>query len=161
MRSLYNGFVSCFYPDVNALAEEYRCWSHASGHYYKIPDEARFVDRVCDLLVMEHDDELWLASGTPGRWLELGNKIAVNGAHTVFGEVSYTLQPGARSETIEADVQLPSRSCKEIWFFVRAPYAKPIKQVTVNGQVWQHWDVDRQAVLVPQQGEKVHIQVTY
>ena len=58
IRNIYNAMVSCLYPDVNAFTEEYRTWVHGSGPFYKIPDEARFVHRVCALLVMEVGDEL-------------------------------------------------------------------------------------------------------
>ena len=50
IRNIYNNFVACLYPDVNTLTEEYRMWSHASGPFYKSPDEARFVNRLRDML---------------------------------------------------------------------------------------------------------------
>jgi hypothetical protein len=65
IRNLYNSMVACLYPDVNAFTEEYHKWGVGSGPMYKTPDEARFVNRVIDLLAMEAGDELWLASGTP------------------------------------------------------------------------------------------------
>jgi hypothetical protein len=161
LRSLYNNFVSCLYPDVNALVEEYRSWEHGSGHFYKVPDEARFVDRVCDLLVMENGNELWLAPGTPERWLEAGRKIELRNANTIFGKVSYTLKLGVRPETIEAELLLPSRPVEKIWLFVHAPFHKPIKRVVINDREWHNWDAKRQAILVPQDGERTHIVVIF
>jgi len=161
LRNLYNDFVSCLYPDVNMLVEEYRCWKHGSGHFYKIPDEARFVNRVCDLLVLEVGEELWLAPGTPRRWLEPGQKIEIHQAHTFFGVVSFTLQYGDQPETIEAHVSLPTRPCQTIRLFVRAPFDKPIKAVSVNGAAWNQWDAAEQMVIVPQRERTVHIQIKY
>src|SRR5439155_21089583 len=53
IRNLYNNFVACHYPEVNAFTEEYHQWIHGSGPFYKVPDEARFVNRVRDALVRE------------------------------------------------------------------------------------------------------------
>jgi hypothetical protein len=69
IRTLYNDFVSCFYPDVNVFTEEYHQWGHGSGPFYKTPDEARFVHRMRDMLVLEEGDILWLAAGAPRRWV--------------------------------------------------------------------------------------------
>jgi hypothetical protein len=62
IRGLYDNFVSCLYPDVNAHTEEYREWGHGSGPFYKCPDEARFISQVFDLLIVEKNDEIWLAA---------------------------------------------------------------------------------------------------
>ena len=40
IRNLYNDFVACYYPSVNAFTEEYHQWRSPSGPFYKIPDEA-------------------------------------------------------------------------------------------------------------------------
>ena len=69
IRDLYNDFVSCYYPDVNVFIEEYRQWRSPSGPFYKVPDEARFVTRLRDLLVREEGTDLWLASGMTGSWI--------------------------------------------------------------------------------------------
>ncbi len=65
IRGIYNAMVSCLYRDVNLFTEEYRRWGVGSGRLYKVPDEARFLNRVCDLLSIESGDELWLAPGIP------------------------------------------------------------------------------------------------
>jgi hypothetical protein len=56
IRNLYNDFVACYYPSVNAFTEEYRQWRSPSGPFYKVSDEAKFVNRVRDLLVREEGD---------------------------------------------------------------------------------------------------------
>src|SRR5260370_41207805 len=70
IRGIYDNFVACLYSDVNAFTEEYHQWRFGSGPFYKIPDEARFVNRLRDMLALEDGDALWLAGGTPRRWLE-------------------------------------------------------------------------------------------
>ena len=97
IRSMYNNFVACLYPDANAFTEEYRQWSHASGPFYKTPDEARFVNRIRDTLALEEGDALYLASGVPRRWLESPAGIRVDRIATYFGPVSYTHEARIRA----------------------------------------------------------------
>ena len=94
IRTMYNGFFSCLYPEVHTLTEEYREWKHASGPFYKSPDEARFVNRLRDALVLEVGDELWLAVGTPRRWLASGPGVRVDRLNSYFGPLGYSLAAG-------------------------------------------------------------------
>ena len=161
IRTLYNDFVAVLYPDINQFTEEYRMWQHASGPFYKIPDECRFISQVCDLLVMKNEDELWLANGVPKLWLEPGQKIELKKAYTEYGSLTYTLQAGNTSETIEANIKLPEMACSKILLFVRAPFQKPIRRVTINGQEWKQWDSDKESVVIPQTTKNVHVSVFY
>jgi hypothetical protein len=161
IRGLYDNFVSCLYPDVNAHTEEYREWGHGSGPFYKCPDEARFISQVIDLLIVEKNEEIWLAAGTPRRWLEAGQKIELNRARTDYGEVSYLLRPGKQPETIEADIRLPEAPCSKILLFVRSPFQKPIRHVTINGTEWNEWDADKESVVIPQITKNVRVSISY
>ncbi len=161
IRGLYDNFVSCLYPDINAHTEEYREWGHGSGPFYKCPDEARFISQVCDLLYVEKEGELWLAAGTPRRWLEAGQKIELKRAQTEYGEVSYSLRPGESPETIIADIQLPENACSEIVLFVRSPFQKPIRHVTINGEEWKDWDAVKESIVIPQSNKTVQVAVSY
>ncbi|MEJ7678383.1 MAG: hypothetical protein WKG06_11090 [Segetibacter sp.] len=161
IRGLYDNFVSCLYPDINAHTEEYHEWGHGSGPFYKCPDEARFISQVCDLLVVENKDALWLAAGTPRRWLEAGQNIELKKAQNEYGEVSYSLHQGKMPETIEAAIQLPVKACRQVLLFVRSPFAKPIKKVTVNGHDWREWNADKEFIVVPQTVKNVLITVSY
>jgi hypothetical protein len=80
IRNLYNDFVACYYPTVGIFTEEFRQWRSPSGPFYKFPDEAKFTHRLRDLLVHEYNNELYLASGTPERWLAPGQEITVTRA---------------------------------------------------------------------------------
>lgn len=162
VRSLYNAMASCLYRDVNAFTEEYRRWGIGSGPMYKIPDESRFVNRVCDLLVMESGNELWIAPGTPRRWLEPGNIIKLNNAETIFGSVCYEMHQGIAPQTIEATINLPQKYAPQrVLLFVRAPFDKRIKSVQVNGKEWDDWDQAREAVTLPAEGKQLEVTVNY
>ena len=161
LRGLYDNFVSCLYPDINAHTEEYREWGRGSGPFYKCPDEARFISQVYDLLIVEKNEEIWLAAGTPRRWLEAGQNIQLNRAQTEYGEVSYTLKPGESDESVVADIQLPSAACSKLVLFVRAPFQKNIRSVTINGKEWSDWDAAKESIVIPQGDKNVRVIVMY
>ncbi|MGC8794442.1 MAG: hypothetical protein ACP5U2_13740, partial [Bryobacteraceae bacterium] len=142
IRSLYNNFVSCYYPSVNVFTEEYRRWVHPSGPFFKVADEAKFVDRLRDLLVTELEGDLLLAAGVPERWLQAGREIVVNRAPTYFGPVSYRFC--SEKDRVTVQVTLPGRTpYRDAWLYARLPQGAPLGKVTVNGKLWK--DVDRQA----------------
>jgi hypothetical protein len=162
LRNIYNAMTSCMYPDVTAFTEEYRRWGVGSGPMYKIPDEARFVNRVCDMLVLDVGDELWLAPGTPRRWLEPGREIRVYDIQTKFGKVAYVMRHGIEPQTIVADITMHDRVAPtKALLFVRSPFGKPIKNVEVNGKGWHEWDNGREAVTLPLEGKVMKVVVSY
>lgn len=162
IRNIYNAMTACLYPDVVAFTEEFRRWGVGSGPMYKIPDEARFVNRLCDMLVMEAGDELWLAAGTPMRWLEPGRQIKVYDIETIFGRVSYVMRHGDKPGTIEASIILPDRvRPQKVLLFVRSPFAKPIKSVMINDKDWHQWDDNREAVILPEKDKTLRVVVSY
>ena len=148
IRNLYNDFVSCYYPDVNAFTEEYHQWVHGSGPFYKVPDESRFVNRVRDALALEEGGSLWLASGTPRRWLAPGQKIEVHNLATYFGPLSYEME-GAPGQ-VNATLQLASRNpYQTAWLVVRVPGARPIASVEIDGEPWSEFDPAKEWVRLP------------
>ncbi len=162
IRNLYNGMVSCLFPDVNAFTEEYHKWGLGSGPMYKVPDEARFLTRANDLLVMDSNNELWLAPGTPRYWLEPGKVISLYHTATVFGDVSYILKSGAVPNTVEAAINLPEGiSAKKVKLFVRSPIEKPMKSVSINGKPWNNWDSAKEVIDLPMNERNMNILVTY
>ena len=161
IRNVYNNFVACLYPDINAFTEEYHQWRFGSGPFYKISDEARFVNRLRDMLALEDGDALWLATGTPRRWLESKDGIRVNNLVTYFGTVSYTMRSGSEPRLIEADVQIPTRNpAHTVWMVVRTPSAH-IRSVTINGHEWTKIDAAREAIELPLDQGPLQIQVRY
>lgn len=162
IRNIYNSMVSCLYPDVNAFTEEYRRWEVGSGPMYKIPDEAKFESRVCDLLVLEAGKDLWLAPGTPRYWLEPGKEIRVYKAATIYGDVSYTLKCGDKPNTIEANIYLPENcSADNIKLFVRSLFNLPVKSVLLNGEIWKNWNAAKESIDLPKTNKEIRLIVSY
>ncbi len=150
IRTMYNGFFSCLYPEVHTLTEEYREWKHASGPFYKSPDEARFVNRLRDALVLEVGDELWLAVGTPRRWLASGPGVRVDRLNSYFGPLGYSLAAGEEARTVVARIDPPTRNLpRRIWLHARLPESAPIKAVQVNGQHWTRFDPATERIELP------------
>ena len=160
VRSLYNNFVACLYPDANAFTEEYRMWERASGPFYKIPDEARFVNRLRDVLVLEQGDTLWLAPGTPRRWLESAEGIRVDGVMSWFGPVKYSMHASGPGR-IEAEVELPRRNPpRQAWLVVRTP-SRQMREVRIGGRPWTRIDRTREAIELPRVGGRIQVEVRY
>ena len=160
IRNLYNDFVSCYYPDVNVFTEEYRQWRSPSGPFYKVPDEAKFINRLRDTLVREDGDALWLAAGVPRRWLAPGQKIEVRNMATYFGPVSYRME-GTR-DGVSINVELPSRNrYKTAWLTVRAPEAQPLRSVELDGKSWLDFDPVKERIRLPFKKEPLRIEVRF
>jgi hypothetical protein len=161
IRNLYNDFVSCLYPDASQFTEEYHQWTHGSGPFYKSPDEARFVNRVRDTLVLEDGETLWLAPGAPRRWISSAAGIQVKNLATFFGPLSYTLHAGRRPKTVEAHVEIPQRNpAKKTWLVVRTPLHE-IKTVQLNGKRWDRVDRSLEAVDLTGVESPADLSITY
>ena len=148
IRNLYNDFVSCYYPDVNVFTEEYRAWRNPSGPFYKVPDEARFVSRVRDLLVREEGADLWLTAGTPRRWLAAGESMRLRQMPTLFGPVD--LELNASETEIVGQVRLPARNpIANAWLVLRVPEPKTLAAVEIDGAAWSDFDPDCGSIRLP------------
>jgi hypothetical protein len=160
IRNLYNDFVACYYPSVNAFTEEFRQWRSPSGPFYKIPDEAKFVNRVRDFLVREEGDTLWLAAGTPRRWLAPGETIEVHEGPSYFGPVSYRLE--AHEDGVDACVTLPRRNPpKTAWLVLRAPVGKHVRSVELDGKEWTDYDPRLERIGLPIHAGEIRINVRF
>jgi hypothetical protein len=149
------------YPDVNCFTEEYRMWREASGPFYKSPDEARFVTRLRDLLVLESGDDLWLASGVPRRWLGTREGIRVDCLNSHYGPVALTLTAGAQPETIAGSVRLPPRPVPgRAWLYARVPTGR-IRRVEINGQPWSRFDAAEERIELPRSTETLRVVIHY
>lgn len=80
-------------------------------------------------------DGLELAYATPRGWLAPGKRIAVAGAPTDFGPVSYTLE-AVGEDLVRGSVTVPPRLTPRdrLSLRVRTPAGRPLTRVSVNGQ---------------------------
>ena len=78
-----------------------------------------FLETLRLMLVQESASGLRLAFATPRAWLAPGKRIAVTGAPTRFGPVSYTLSASAHEVRVQLDAALETaaaRSCCDSGF---------------------------------------------
>jgi hypothetical protein len=110
-------------------------------------EEAVFLQRVRNMLVMELRDALWLARATPRAWLEQGKKISVKNSPTYFGTVAYEIVSDVDNGKITATVEMPARKApKDVVLRFRHPKAAPIKAVTVNGKPWTEFNKNNETI---------------
>jgi hypothetical protein len=142
-------FLNCYAVDI-LPNDGYIFNEHAvHGPPDKIFEEAAFLERFRNLLVMEDADSLWLARATPRAWLEEGKKIKVKNAPTHFGEVSYEIVSVADEGKIVATVEMPARNPpKSVRLRFRHPKALPIKSVIVNGSSWADFDPGKEVIVL-------------
>ncbi|MDR3690309.1 MAG: hypothetical protein P4L46_13085 [Fimbriimonas sp.] len=155
-------FLNCYAVDI-LPKDGYVFNEHAvHGPPDKIFEEAAFLERFRNLLVMEDRSNLWLARGTPKEWLADGKSISVRHAPTAFGEVSYQIVSHESAGTIEAMVDLPARRApKEIWLRLRHPKAARIESVTVDRKPWKDFDQSREVVKLHGLSGTVQVVVQY
>ena len=114
-------------PLTSCRSDGYIFNEHAvHGPPDKIFEEAAFLERFRNLLVMEQGDSLWLARATPRAWLEQGKKISVKNAPTHFGVLAYEIVSDVDHGKINATVEMPSRNPpKNVLLRFRHPKPRP------------------------------------
>jgi hypothetical protein len=158
LRSFLNDYAIDILPDQGYVFNE-----HAThGPPDKIFEEAAFLERFRNLLVMEDGPNLWLARATPRVWLEQGRKISVKNAPTHFGTVDFEIASDVAHGRITAALKMPSRNAaKQVWLRLRHPKATPIRGVTVNGQDYLDLDPAKEVVKLHGLTGNVSVEVRY
>ena len=158
LRSWLNQYAVLILPDQGYTFREHT----TGGPPDKIFEEAAFLERFRDMLVMEQGDCLWLGRATPRAWLEQGKQIKVQNAPTHFGTVAYQMVSSADDGKIRATVVMPSRGGqKAVLLRFRHPKAAPIKRVTVNGQAWEQFDKDKEVISLERLTGTVAVEAAY
>ena len=82
---------------------------------------------------------LQLAYATPRAWLRPGETVAVRGAPTSFGPVSFSI--AAANGSVRASVEVPHRAApKALSLRLRLPDGSRIAHVELGGRPWQRFD---------------------
>lgn len=143
IRSFLNCYAVDILPDQGYIFNEHA----VHGPPDKIYEEACFLERFRNLLVMDDGATLWLARATPRAWLEQGQKISVKNAPTHFGTVAYEIVSDVDHDQINATVEMPARNPpKSVALRFRHPQAAPIREVEVNGADWKSFDPEKETV---------------
>jgi hypothetical protein len=148
ISSFVRGFHTWYAAGVNPHSD-YTFWEcpFLTAAPNKVVEEAAFIVRFRNLLVMEEGQSLWLARGTPRAWLEQGKKISVENAPTHFGTVAYEIVSDVDHGKIAATVEMPFRKAPEkVLLRFRHPKAAPIQSVTVNGKPWSDFNKGKETI---------------
>ena len=158
LRSWLNQYAVLILPEQGYIFHEHT----TGGPPDKIFEEAAFLERFRNMLVMEEDGYLWLARATPRAWLAQGKRIAVYDAPELFGTVAYRIVSDVDHGKIKAAVTMPSRGGqKAVLLRFRHPQAAPIKRVTVNGRDWQQFDKYKEVVRLEGLAGAVAVEAAY
>jgi hypothetical protein len=158
LRSWLNQYAVLILPNEGYTFREHT----TGGPPDKIFEEAAFLERFRQMLVMEEGDWLWLARATPRAWLKQGKKIRVQSAPTHFGIVACEIVSFADDGKIKATIEMPSRGGqKAVLLRFRHPRAAPIKRVRVNGQDWEQFDKDKEVIRLERLTGTVAVEAAY
>jgi hypothetical protein len=99
-------------------------------HTYSNTQQLRLLR---NMLLREDGETLWIAQAIPRAWLAPGKRVAVNGAPTTFGPVSFSLE-AQPDGSMRVHLEPPARSAPaEIRVRLRHPEQLPIASVEANG----------------------------
>ena len=158
LRSLLNCYAVDILPNDGYVFNEHA----VHGPPDKIFEEAAFLERFRNLLVMEDGPDLRLARGTPRAWLEQGKQISVRHSPTQFGAVDYEIRSDIENGKILATVSIPSRNLpREVLLRIRHPKAAAIVSVIVNGKPWKEFERSKEIVKLHGLKGTVTVEVRY
>ena len=110
----------------------------------------------------EYTGKLLLLYGAPRRWYAPGQRIAVEGAETHAGKISFEVRASADGSRIEATVALPKDAkCPAIRIRLRHPQGKPMQSVRVNGKPITSLDAKDELVELVSPAGTVHVEAAY
>jgi hypothetical protein len=148
IRAFYS-YMACAFSHLMLEPVEHR-WGW--GQYFGPPStDSAWFELYRNMLIHELDDNtLLLLQATPRKWLEDGKRIEVERAPTYYGELSMNVESRVASGRLTAQIEMPERSRpRRLLVRFRHPQNKPMRAVSVNGQNWAHYDVQKEWVVIP------------
>ncbi len=143
IRAFYSYMACAFSHSVLEPVEHRWAW----GQYFGPPStDGAWFELYRNMLIHELDnDTLLLLQATPRKWLEDGKTIEVERAPTYYGRLSMRIDSQVASNKLLAQIDMPDRRNPSVLLVrLRHPTGKPIKSVTVNGQDWTDFNVEKE-----------------
>lgn len=147
IRAFYSTMASAFSHSVFEPVEHRWFW----GQYFGPPStDGAWFELYRNMLIHERDDDsLILLSAAPRKWFENGKKIVVQNAPTYYGPLSFSVTSHANTGRLIAEIDKPDAYLlKTLLIRFRHPSAKPIHAVQVNGVDWNHFDVQKEWIVI-------------
>jgi hypothetical protein len=143
------------------------------GEYYRtmyLPPNsagnAAFLETLRLMLVHETRDALGaprgleLAFATPRPWLMSGKEIAVTGAPTSFGPISFTIDAGVGSVSMSVEVP-QSAALRTVRLRLRLPGGERMTGITLNGEPFRRFDPKTETIDLSGLSGSLWLQVTH
>ena len=94
-----------------------------------------------------------MGQAIPRYWLSDGNKVGIRNAPSNFGVLSFTIESKSAEGLIKAVLDPPRRyppeSIFSIFLRLRHPDSTRLQSVTVNGRPYEHFDADKEWIILP------------
>lgn len=159
LRGFFNTLAAISDPETLTFQEEL---DFSGGQPNKTHEEAWFMHQFRNMLLMEIGGDLFLARGTPRRWLEGRQQIIVRQAPSYFGPLSYQIQSSVRQRKIEATVNPPRRNRPaNLYLRLRHPQRAPLKRVTIDGHEWKEFNRKEEWIKLPTESAELKITAYY
>jgi hypothetical protein len=149
IRAFYSMLACAFSHTVFESVEHRWGW----GQYFCPPStDGAWFELYRNMLLQEWEDgSLRLCMATPRRWLEDGQEIRVQRAPTYYGPVSIHVKSRTGANQITAVVEGKWRKApRGLLVRLRPPEEKPLREIRVNGQIWNDFDPEKEWVRIPE-----------
>jgi hypothetical protein len=138
LRDDVKPFLRSYFNTIPTLLslENLSFWEHFanSGGWNKTHETGYFLAQTRLMMVMERENDLWLAPMVTENWLRDGLGFSVENAPTEFGKVSFRVRSHLDDGFIEAIVEPPTRNPPDALVVrLRRPNEKPIREIEVQG----------------------------
>jgi len=142
----------------NILKGSSKAWSSLrQPHLHSTSELIRITNMM---LIKEEKEEVWLAYGVPGNWLEDGKIIEVKKVQTCFGPFNYHIESHVSKGFITAELTASLKmSPSVIRLKLRHPEGKKIRKVELNGEKWKNFD--KEVITINPSSEEMKIVAYY
>jgi len=151
LRSYFNGFISCYYPDTQMLCEHpLPDLGDFRGDHYKSSDESNSAYWLRLMFIDERKNDLYLGMALPRDWLADGLSPEIQRAATRFGPMSLRFESHAAQRNITAFIDPPTRRVPgQVFLRFRHPEQKRLARVEMDGHPLTSFDAAKELIQLP------------
>lgn len=166
LRDDVKPFIRSYFNTIPSLLgmENLQFQEHFAGvaAWNKTHETGYFLHQTRLMLVMERDQELWLAPFVTSNWLKDGQVVSIENAPTHFGPVSYRIVSAVSRGSVEVSIQPPTRNPPEmIVLRLRHPEGERMKSVTIDGTDHKNFDPGRDIIRIKPGSGAIRVVVSY
>jgi hypothetical protein len=163
LRAYFNAFAVSYFPDTRMMTEHaLPSFGDWRGDHYKSSDEANSTYWLRLMFIEERGDELRLGAALPRYWLSEGQTVAILGAATYFGPMSYRIESAAARGQIRMNLNPPRRNPpRVIRVRFRHPEGKAPTRCEVDGHPHDDFDPEGEWVTLTRFAAPLKLTVFY